>query len=73
MAIENRSSTDLAMIAKSGGGLEVDGAHYSSSDLVMIARNLANGAKMKVVNSARFSTSDLAMIARSAEGKVTFA
>ena len=67
------SASDLAMIARSGGGLQVDGSRYSASDLAMIARNLSGPNCSLVVHHAdRFSASDLAMIARNGDGRVSF-
>ena len=67
--IDHLSAVDLAMVARSGGSLEVDGARYSSTDLAMVARSLQDGRVLVVHNSRSKSATDMAMIARAGSAR----
>lgn len=67
------NAQDLAMIARNGGGLDIDGRRFSPQDLAMIARNLTQGAALIIRGTAKFDAQDLAMIARNGNGEVVFA
>jgi hypothetical protein len=70
--ISGKTASDLATIARNGGGLVVDGKRYSANDLAMIGRNLVEGARFEICNSDSFTANDLAMIARNAGNKAIF-
>lgn len=67
------TAQDLAVIARNGGGLDIDGKRFSSQDLAMIARNLNQGATLIIRGTAKFDAQELAMIARNGSGGVVFA
>lgn len=69
--IEHLAAQDLAMIARNGGSLEVNGGAFTADDLAMIARNLKEGSFLKVLNSGSKTAQDMAMIARN--GRTIFA
>lgn len=70
--IGKRTASDLATIARNGGGFVLDGTRYSATDIAMIAKNMSEGSQLHVANSDGFATSDLSTIARNAVGAVVF-
>jgi tripartite-type tricarboxylate transporter receptor subunit TctC len=70
--MKSKSTSDLSMIMRAGGGVTVSAQQYSTSDLCMIARAAEAGALLVVTESDSKSTSDLCMIARAKPGQVIF-
>lgn len=66
MAIAHISVTDLASVARNGGGVTVSATRASATDLASIARNLTNAAVLHVTDSVRLSATDMGSIARNA-------
>jgi hypothetical protein len=73
--LEDKSADDLRAIAASGGGLEINGAHYSTDDLrtIAAAAALGNAPTLVIHNSKTKATADLQAIAANGGGKVIFA
>lgn len=67
------SSSEIQDIVRLGGGVSVDAALISTSDLQNIARLANNHSGLLIVrNATHKSSSDLKSIARHAPGKVIF-
>lgn len=67
MAIAHITASDLASVARNGGGVTVSASRVTASDLASIARNLMNSAVLHVTDSARLTASDMGSIARNAK------
>ena len=71
--LPTRTATDYAQIAFSGGGLTLDAAHWTTTQLAQIAYSAANKHARIVITSARLkTTAELCQIAFSGQGCVSF-
>lgn len=59
-------ATDLAMIARNGGGVTASARRFVSTELAMVARSLTGSAVLHVTHAEALTSSDMAMIARNA-------
>jgi len=72
-SIDDLPTSDLAVIARQGASLEVDGTKHDVVDLVSLAKSVRDDAHLKINNSGTFSAEELGMIARSKPGQVILA
>jgi len=73
--LEGKSPEDLRSIAHAGGGMEINGGHFTPEELRSIAHAIAGSKASRLVihNSKSHATEDLRSVAHAAPGKVIFA
>lgn len=73
--LEGKSAEELRAVAHAGGGMEINGNHFSTDELRAIAHAVAGSKASYLVihNSKSKSTEDLRAIAHAAPGKTIFA
>lgn len=72
--LEGKTVDDLRAIAMAGGGLDINGAAFTTDNLRAIAMaGTAAGSQLIIRNSNSKTTDDLRAIAISGRGRVTFA
>ena len=57
---------ELTVIAKAGGGFELDANAYSAADVLEFADNLYQGSRLRIRNAVAWSVEDMALIAQTA-------
>jgi hypothetical protein len=72
-SIDDLPTSELAVIARQGASLEVDGTKHDVVDLVSLAKSVRDDAHLKINNSGTFTAEELALIARSGPGQVILA
>ena len=64
--IEGYEAQELAVLARSGASLEVDGSAHAPVDLCDVARSLMPGRELVVHNASSMFLRDMCQIARAA-------
>jgi hypothetical protein len=71
--LEGKTVDELRAIVLAGGGLEINGGHYSTDDLRAIVLAGHRAPQIVIHNSKSKSTEDLRAIALAGGGKIIFA
>ncbi|MGD0026829.1 MAG: hypothetical protein ABSC37_19790 [Xanthobacteraceae bacterium] len=63
----------LIQIARNGGSLEIPGGQFTADDVIQLARNMTEGAILRIHSCNVFTSEQLVQIARNKCGQVIFA